>query len=150
MDNNDLITKIEHMTPSQVDKSNIKEETFNKLMGFLGGYMDKASANSKLKTKVDELLLAKLEAEEEEIPYGVLIKLEEILSKGETDAAIPILKIIESATKSEKESDVPLQGNTNPDSIEGKVTTEEFKQLKTLLNIVQDLKKSEFVEGELK
>lgn len=150
---NNVITKIESIdkeSNSQIDKNRVKEESFKNLMGFLNGYIARSTSKSKLKEKVEDMLLAKLEAEEEDVPYGVLIKLQEILSKSETDSAIPILKIIESATKSEKEPEQPLL-STNPNSSTSGITTEDmkgYKKLLELLEVQKDLKKTEFGEGE--
>jgi hypothetical protein len=152
-DQNNVITKIESIdkeSNSQIDKNRVKEESFKNLMGFLNGYIARSTSKSLLKEKVEKMLFDKLEAEEDDVPYGVLIKLQEILSKGETDAAIPILKIIESATKSEKEPEQPLLP-TNPNSATSGITTEDmkgYKKLLELLEVQKDLKKTEFSEGE--
>jgi hypothetical protein len=150
---NNVITKIESIdkeSNSQIDKNRVKEESFKNLMGFLNGYIARSTSKSKLKEKVEQMLFDKLESEEEDVPYGVLIKLQEILSKGETDSAVPILKIIESATKSEKEPDQPLLP-TNPNTGTTGITTEDmkgYKKLLELLEVKESLKKTEFSEGE--
>jgi hypothetical protein len=148
-----VIAKIESIdkeSNSQIDKNRVKEESFKNLMGFLNGYIQRSTSKSLLKEKVEKMLFDKLEAEEEDVPYGVLIKLQEILSKGETDAAIPILKIIESATKSEKETEQPSLTVNQNNTVPG-ITVEDmkgYKKLLDLLEIQKDLKKTEFSEGE--
>jgi hypothetical protein len=149
----ELITKIDDITTesnSQIDRNNIKEIAKENIFNFVNAYIKKSTSTSVLKQKVDTLLLAKLEKEDEDVPYGVLIKLVEILSKGETEAATPILKILEASIKMEKESemfppDKPLLG------LDGIVTIEQTKKLKELLDLIDvhnKLKQSEFTEGE--
>jgi len=151
-DQNNLISKIENITSevesnSIVDRNKIKEESFKNLMGFLNGYIKRSASKSNLKEKVEQMLFDKLESEEEDVPYGVLIKLIEVLSKSETDASLPILRIIESATKVDKELEAPPVNQ--PGFIEGSsVTTEDIKGFKQLLELVNGLKSSEFTEGE--
>lgn len=149
-DPNNLISKIENMTSdsnSIIDRNKIQEDSFKHLMGFLDGCIAKSSSKSGLKDKVEQMLSDKLDAEEEDVPYGVLIKLVEVLSKSETDATIPILKIIESAIKVNKEIEPPAPAQ--PGFIEGSsITTDNIKGLKQLLDLVNGLKNSEFTEGE--
>ena len=145
---NNIEEKLNDMTvvsKSQVDRNQVKEESFKNLMGFLNGYISRSSSHSALKIKVEKMLMDKLEEDEEDVPYGVLIKLHEILSKTETDSAIPILKIIESATKHDKD-DEPAYAPTVKDKEEGAMTSKDINTIKNLLTALGDLKESEFPE----
>ena len=150
-----ILTKIDDITnesDSQKDRDNIKELTRDTLYTFVNKCIEKSTSTSGLRAKVQEMLLDKLSKETTDVPYGVLIKLEEVLSKGETEAATPILKLLEASIKAEKEQEQlpPLNQSIIP-GIDGNVTTEEFKKLKDLLNIIEvhnKLKQSEFTEGE--
>jgi hypothetical protein len=148
-----IITKINDITnesDSQKDRNNIKEITRDTLYTFVNKCIEKSTSTSGLRAKVQEMLLDKLEKETDDVPYGVLIKLEEILSKGETEAATPILKLLEASIKAEKEQEQLPPPNINP-GLEGTLTTEELKKFKEslqLLEILGKLKQTEFNEGE--
>jgi hypothetical protein len=151
-DNKELINKIEDInkeTESIKDRERVEDIAKANLFNFLNGYIKRSATKSDLKNKVETMLFEKLEREEEDVPYGVLIKLQEILSKSETDAAIPILKILEAATKREKESELPAPSETLKIG-ENNVSTEDIKVFKNILELFNGLKKSEFTEGENK
>lgn len=141
------INELTVISKSQLDRSQVKENAFKNLMGFLNGYISKSKSQSALKIKVESMLMDKLEQDDEDVPYGVLIKLHENLSKTETDSAIPILKIIESATKNGKEEDAPYSP-TVKDKEEGTMTSKDINTIKKLLTALGDLKESEFPEEE--
>ena len=140
------INELTVVSKSQLDRNLIKEESFKNLMGFLNGYISQSNTQSALKIKVENMLLDKLDQDQEDVPYGVLIKLHEILSKTETDSAIPILKIIESATRNDKD-DVPRipEGSSKNES---SMTSKDITTIKKLLTALGDLKESEFPEEE--
>lgn len=141
------INELTVISKSQVDRSQVKENAFKDLMGFLSGYISQSNTQSALKLKVEQMLMDKLDQDQEDVPYGVLIKLHEILSKTETDSAIPILKIIESATKNDKDDDVPRisEGSSKNES---SMTSKDITTIKKLLTALGDLKESEFPEEE--
>lgn len=141
------INEISVVSQSQIDRSSMNQNAFKDLMGFLTTYINKSKTQSDLKTKVEKMLTDKLEQDQEDVPYGVLIKLHEILSKTETDSAIPILKIIEAATKNDKQEDAPYTP-TAKEKGEGSMTSKDITTIKKLLTALGDLKESEFPEEE--
>ena len=150
----DIISKIDsitNLTESQVDRSKVGELARDNLFRFLNGYMAKTSSKNDLKVKIEKLLLDKIEIEGEDLPYGVLIKLLEVLTKNEVEAATPILKIIENATK-QPESPLNPHRSCNEDENDesSKITTDEYKSVKKLIKFIDDLEKTEFPEKEKK
>jgi hypothetical protein len=145
----DLITKIDKLTEesnSQKDKMNIKKIASENLIVFLNSYIEKVSTKNDLKSRVEGLLLKKIDDEDDDLPYGVLIKLLEVLGKNETDSASPILKILESAVKQpESESNLNPKGELNEES---KITQEDYKSVKKILKIIDDLEKTEYPSKE--
>lgn len=145
----DLITKIDKLTEesnSQKDKMNIKKIASENLIVFLNSYIEKVSTKNDLKSRVEGLLLKKIDDEDDDLPYGVLIKLLEVLGKNETDSASPILKILESAVKQpESESNLNPKGELNEES---KITQEDYKSVKKILKIIDDLEKTEYPSTE--
>ncbi len=142
------INDITSLTDSQVDREKVKQEAFKNLMGFLNGYIQKTTSKQGLKLKIEELLLDKIEKEGEDLPYGVLIKLLEVLSKNEVDTAIPILKIIENATRQPESSILPNNDNSKMEDASSKVTSDDYKKIKKLLDAISQLEKAEFPEGK--
>ena len=150
-ENKELTTKIEAInneTESMKDRARVEDIAKNNLFGFLNGYISRSASKSELKEKVEKMLSDKLDREEDDVPYGVLIKLQEILSKSETDAAIPILRILEAATKKEKETETPVLLDSTTQINGQSITTEDLKGFKKLLELAEKLKNSEFGEGE--
>ncbi len=143
------VNDITNVSSSEIDRTQIQKESFKNLLRFLNGYIAKSISQATLKDKVQTMLMEKLEAEQEDIPYGVLIKILEVTSKTEVDAATPLLKIIESASK--QPENVLIPNNPQGDSSgEGKqkYTKEEYSQAKKLLSIIDDLQHSEFNDQE--
>lgn len=145
----ETVTDITNISSSEVDRSRIQKESFKNLLGFLNGYIAKSISQATLKDTVQTMLMNKLNAEQEDIPYGVLIKILEVTSKTEVDAATPLLKIIEAASK-QPENVLNPSNPQSTGSIEGKqkYTKEEYSQAKKLLSIIDDLQHSEFTDQE--
>ena len=144
----DKIDKVLNISNSQLDRNRIKEESFVNLMTFMNVAIMKASTQNRLKEKVEALLLERIEDEDEEIPYGVLIKLIEILGKNEVDASIPILKIIEQANKQPEPSLPENPTRSGKENSNSGISGEEVKKVKNILKIIDNLEKSEFSEDE--
>jgi hypothetical protein len=147
MDSNIIkkIDSITELTESQRDRNLLKERSSENLLNFLNGYMSRVSSKNDLKNKVEQMLLDKITTDEEDLPYGVLMRLYEIISKTEVESATPILKIIESATK---QPDSPFNAPRIPEGERedesSRITTEEYKSVKKLLKIIDDLENTEF------
>lgn len=146
MTENNVIKKLDDITNSQEERSKIKDKAFLNLMGFLNGYTERAAGKNSLHNKIDKLIMDKLDEDIETeglagIPYAVLFRLKEILGKNETDAAVPILKIIEAASKQpEPEQLLPNQGQQ---SSENRTTVEDVKGFKKILDFIEQVQKSE-------
>lgn len=136
------VDSIVNGSKSQIDRGKIKEESFKNLMCFLNGYILRSASKNELKNKIEQLLYKKIEEEGEDLPYGVLIKLLEVLTKNEVEAATPILKIIENATK---QSDSPIDSKDDVEKDEtSNITSDEYKKVKKFLSVIDELEKSEF------
>lgn len=149
------IEDVDNLTQSQIDRVKIGDEAFVNLMGFLNGYIQRTSSKNELSNYVDALLVQKIKNDIEQadgidnLPYGVILKLKEILSKGEVESASPILKIIENATKQKESPLVPITpaGDNNG---EVSITQEEYNTAKKILKFVDNLQKTEFNDKENK
>lgn len=141
------ITDITNESLSQIERSEIGKLSSQNLLNFLNGYINKITAKDSLKEKVENMLRDKLEADEEDIPYGVLIKLLEVLSKAETDTATPLLKIIEAVSKQSEQGLLPGDTNGSGQGKE-KYTEKEYSEAKKLLEMASELAKTEFTEKE--
>jgi len=144
----DIIEKVDEvfeLTESQKDRDSVAKLSVENLYGFLNGYMRNISSKNALKNKIESLLLTRIEEEEEDLPYGVLIKLLEVLGKNEVEAATPILKIIEAAVKQPESSFNPNAGTKEDEKDESsKVTQDDYKNVKKFLKVIEDLEKTEF------
>lgn len=152
----DIVKKIDsisELSQSQIDRNKIGDDAFVNLMGFLNGYIQRTSSKREVSNYIDQLLLEKIKNDIEQeggienIPYGVIIKLEEILNKGETDAATPILKIIENATK-QKESPLVPNLPQGENTVGTSITQEDYNTAKKILKFVDALQKTEFNDKE--
>ena len=133
-----------NLSESQKMRLALKQNTTVELLGFLRGYTEQLNGFKGLKDLVSEKLMNKIESDGDEVPYTVLVKTLEIASKAETDAATPVLKIIESMVKAEKEkedSEVAAIGHS-----ETPITKEQMDTAKGLLEIFSQLQKGEFPE----
>lgn len=146
MSSKDIIAKVENITSlsdSQKARLALQQNTMIELMGFLRGYTSQINEHKDLKNTISDILRQKIDEDGTETPYTVLVKTLEVLSKAETDAASPVLKIIESAIKAEKEKEpeTPSEGdNATP------LTKESIENAKKLLEWLESLKKTEFPE----
>lgn len=155
--NDKIIKKIDDMTTiteSQIDRNRKAEDAKENLMYFLNLYIQKTTAKNEIINYVDQLLLQKISNDISQdggidnIPYGVIIKLEEILHKSHTDAAVPILKIIENVTKQPESPLNPVQPENINENNESKFTNDDYRGIKKLLKLVDDLNTTEFPEGK--
>lgn len=149
------IEDVDNLTQSQIDRVKIGDEAFVNLMGFLNGYIQRTSSKNELSNYVDALLVQKIKNDIEQadgidnLPYGVILKLKEILSKGEVESASPILKIIENATKQKESPLVPITP-TGDNNGEVSITQEDYNTAKKILKFVDALQKTEFNDKENK
>jgi hypothetical protein len=143
----DKINNITTPSQSQLDREAIKQKAFGNLMGFLNSYVTRSAQKTSLRDKVEDMLNSKLDEDREDIPYGVLIKILEVLSKSEVDTALPILKIIEAATK-QPEAPLNPQLPGGHEGMPAPYTAEEYSQAKKLLQAIVDLKETEFNDKE--
>ena len=142
-----IINSVTDLSESQKQRLLLQETSAKNLLQFFNTYIEKISKQSEIKSLVENVLLQKLQ-EDDDIPYGVLIKLHEILSKDETEKINPVLKILE-ATVKQPEMIIPQQNSNNLNLKEEKdnitnVTPEEMRGIKHLLSMINDLEKSEF------
>ncbi|OQA15561.1 MAG: hypothetical protein BWY64_02838 [bacterium ADurb.Bin363] len=146
MGSKDIIKTVDtftNLSESQKMRLALKQNTTVELLGFLRGYTEQLNGFKGLKDLVSEKLMNKIESDGDDVPYTVLVKTLEIASKAETDAATPVLKIIESMVKAEKEkeeSDVPQAPTGTP------ITKEQMDTAKGLLEVLNQLQKGEFPE----
>ena len=150
----DNVNKITKLTPSQEDRPNIGSQAQDNLLKFLGGFMNRTTAKNELQDKVDSLIMEKIDKDMEEegidgLNWGIIFKLKDMMGKHEVDSAMPLLKIIESATKTPDSFILPA-GKKDEDEKEGdqKVSKEDYASAKKFLDIVRELKGTEFSEGE--
>ena len=139
-----LVHSITDLSESQKQRLLLQETSAKNLLQFFNTYIEKISKQSEIKSLVENVLLQKLQ-EDDDIPYGVLIKLHEILSKDETEKINPVLKILEATVKQPNIITQPIQEvSVDEDTKKPTVTPEEMRGIKQLLAMINDLEKSEF------
>jgi len=139
-----IINSVTDLSESQKQRLLLQETSAKNLLQFFNTYIEKISKQSEIKSLVENVLLQKLQ-EDDDIPYGVLIKLHEILSKDETEKINPVLKILEATVKQPDIITQPIQEvSVDEDTKKPTVTPEEMRGIKQLLAMINDLEKSEF------
>jgi ribosome-binding ATPase YchF (GTP1/OBG family) len=152
LENSEVLKKVDNMfelTESQKDRQLISNLIKKDLLGFLQSQISRVTSGSELRQMVETQLKERLEplnADEEGLSDGMLLRLYEIISANEANTSGKILELFKETQK------VIIQNNNEGSETQKKHNVQEFskeevqstKKLLDLLSIVEDLKKTEF------
>lgn len=134
------------ITDSQRARLNTQAMIKDNLLGFINTTIEKLESKDSVKNIVLTMMETELEnAQPGEITLPVLAKTYEILSKSDNELALGLFDLIKNAKKDLLE--LPTANNQS-DIINDNLTKNDIADIKDTLDLMKEIKKNEFTDGE--
>jgi hypothetical protein len=140
------INNITTLTPSQVDRVEMQLRVEENLLKFLNSQIKKVSEKNTLHAKTLELLMQKLENENEMVSYPVLLKILEISSKTDNEISLGLLSLLQANQKAIPQPPLKPEDNDKLQEKLPEVSNADMTIMKDFLNLMKEVKDSEFTK----
>ena len=148
--------KVENIIDEIENAKNLKVLAQAELMNFLSSTIHKAQKEDEILAEANRQLLERLQSSEEDLSLSAKLRIIELKEKNKTDTMSPILKILESAVKSQPQAK-GLEGDLDATKQheQERISQEDYSKAKKAISTLNDLEKlmdkvkaSEFSEKE--